>query len=713
MRLLGMRFLLLCVVFIGIHKTICAQGILVSGRQAYCPLDVIHIGSNFTFAGSSSGIPAFYIQISQGYQVSVDRLTLTGNHPTIVPQWSTSEGRLTLIPANGTLIPLDEVEAAVRDVVYQSFSIQLTSEKFFSFSMGAASYLPSNGHYYEYIREQGITWGAAESAASSRDYFGLQGYLATVTTLEEAQLVGEQVRGAGWIGASDEAEEGVWRWVSGPESGTIFWNGDSTGSSPNFSFWNVGEPNNFGEEHYAHITDPSIGVPGSWNDLPFEGGEGPYEPTGYVVEYGGMPNDPTLRISGSTSIFVYTIRTTLDDEVCDSGSMTLSAFSNDGEVIWFDQSSGGDVIATGQTFTTPILTETTTYYASVMVDGCMNNPRVAIDATVNQHPSITFIRDDRVCVGNAASISAASDFGTIRWFESPSSTTPVSTGNIFNTPELFEDTTYYVEADDDGCNSGERTPVTIIVSDVIPTFDLPEEATICLDQGSIFVEATNPGGTYSYRWRNEEGNLIGSAQGIPITNGGIYTVIALSDNGCPSDPKTLTVYESELSTFTAENLTIDDRTDNNRVVIDTRSIGVGTYEFVLDDPNGFYTTNPVFERLEPGLHTLYIRDVGGCGNLSYQFAVLDYPSFFTPNDDGINDVWQLKGINGSFYTTAEINIYNRYGILVAVIDPESAGWNGISKGWRLPSNDYWFSVKLTDINGVTIERKGHFSLLRR
>jgi gliding motility-associated-like protein len=289
----------------------------------------------------------------------------------------------------------------------------------------------------------------------------------------------------------------------------------------------------------------------------------------------------------------------------------------------------------------------------------------------------------------------------------------VHSGTFFDTPEIFEDTTYYVEVDENGCSSGERFPVNITVDDVTPTFDLQEEATICLDQGSVFVEATNPSGTYFYQWRNEEGNMIGSAQGIPINTGGVYTVIALSDSGCVSEPKTLTVHESELSTFTSENITVDDTTENNKIVIDVESIGIGEYEFSLNDPNGAFTSDPVFEQIEPGLHTLYIRDVGGCGSLSYQFSVLDYPTFFTPNGDGINDVWQLKGINRSFYTVSEIHIFNRYGILVATLDESRPSWNGISKGWRLPSNDYWFTVKLTDVNGVTIERKGHFSLLRR
>jgi hypothetical protein len=116
-------------------------------------------------------------------------------------------------------------------------------------------------------------------------YFGLQGYLVTITSPEEAQLVGEQSPGTGWIGGSDASQEGVWRWVTGSRIGYCLWEGAVDGSAPNgaYTFWNCGEPNNFqGNEDYAHITDNSVAgcnnnsdpaFFGSWNDLPIDSGE--------------------------------------------------------------------------------------------------------------------------------------------------------------------------------------------------------------------------------------------------------------------------------------------------------------------------------------------------------------------------------------------------------------------------------------------------------
>ena len=90
--------------------------------------------------------------------------------------------------------------------------------------------------------------------------------MATLTSQEESDFAGKQASGAGWIGGSDEETEGEWKWVTGPEAGTVFWNGEVNGSTSNFAFWNNNEPNNLGVEDYAHITDPTIGMPGAWND---------------------------------------------------------------------------------------------------------------------------------------------------------------------------------------------------------------------------------------------------------------------------------------------------------------------------------------------------------------------------------------------------------------------------------------------------------------
>ena len=80
----------------------------------------------------------------------------------------------------------------------------------------------------------------------------------------------------------------------------------------------------------------------------------------------------------------------------------------------------------------------------------------------------------------------------------------------------------------------------------------------------------------------------------------------------------------------------------------------------------------------------------------------------TPNNDTINDSWNLSGLNPSLYNQATyVSIYNRYGKLICAFDPlKSIGWDGKYNGKLLPPDDYWYYFKLPDGK----EYKGHFTL---
>ena len=717
----GRRLIILCFFMLTTNIMVSQSNdppvLSANSRQSYCPFSQISIAPNFSITDSDdTGIDAFFIQISSGYAIDEDRLLLTGNHPNISAGWNRIEGKLTLRPSGGTQILYSDLIPAVRAVVYESSVNSISGEKFFSFNVGDANFLSSTNHFYEYVPDLAIDWESARQAAANRTYFGLQGYLATISSQEEAQLAGKQVGGAGWIGGSDAEDEGVWKWVTGPEAGTVFWNGGIVGSSPNFAFWNGGEPNNLVDEDYAHITDPSVGVPGSWNDLPLNGdpnGSGPFQPKGYVVEYGGMPGDPILNISASTSIYIPEITDTTGGQVCLSGSTTLTALSSEGDIIWFDAPTGGNLLATGMSYTTPVINTTTTYYATVSVNGCLTGERTPIQANVNLIPEVTEVIGDWVCGGTGAVISANVSNGQVVWYDSPTSTTPIFIGSTLITPPLFTTTTFYVEASNGVCDSSVREPIIAFVEDEDITFELDEEAIICLDVGSVTVGIRNPSGAYSYRWRDENGNPVSTSEIAVITEAGTYTVTAITSVGCISEPKIITVRRIGPENFSANDIEVDDTTFNNSIRINTENLGSGTFEFALDNSNGPYQTATTFQNISPGLHTLYVKYQDGCGPTSYLFSVLDYPSFFTPNNDGRNDVWQLAGIDRAFYTVSDILVFNRFGILVAKINAGSGGWDGNYQGKPFPSSDYWFSVKLIDINGRSVERVGHFSLLRR
>ena len=105
-----------------------------------------------------------------------------------------------------------------------------------------------------------------------------------------------------------------------------------------------------------------------------------------------------------------------------------------------------------------------------------------------------------------------------------------------------------------------------------------------------------------------------------------------------------------------------------------------------------------------------VEDVEGCTNLTQTIEVIDYPKYFTPNGDGINDTWNIIGLQDQ--PDAVVYIFDRYGKLIKEIRPsEPGGWDGLYNDEQLPSTDYWFTLDYTE-NGAAKQFKAHFSMKR-
>ncbi len=147
----------------------------------------------------------------------------------------------------------------------------------------------------------------------------------------------------------------------------------------------------------------------------------------------------------------------------------------------------------------------------------------------------------------------------------------------------------------------------------------------------------------------------------------------------------------------------DDWTDD-RNSISVKMSDDGPYLYSIDGIH-FQESNH-FGNLLPGAYTIYVRDLYGCYQDSIDTYLLNYPRFFTPNGDGINDYWQVKHapLEPGLYTY----IFDRYGKLITGFDALSPGWDGRYNGHALPSTDYWFLV----IRANGQELRGHFAMKR-
>ncbi len=166
-----------------------------------------------------------------------------------------------------------------------------------------------NGHYYEFVAAN-TSWSLALQEAAGKSYKGMAGYLVTITSSDEQQFVGTYFNSFGlaspsyfWAGGSDKDSEGIWKWASGPESGSLIASGYANWFPGGVGY--AAQPN--GTLVQAIRDEDGLALDSLWNyqwaDLPigdpgFQSGE---LVRGYLVEYGGMP--ATYRITkNATSV---------------------------------------------------------------------------------------------------------------------------------------------------------------------------------------------------------------------------------------------------------------------------------------------------------------------------------------------------------------------------------------------------------------------------
>lgn len=847
LQLKAMRFRIVGFITILFYKSLAAQSppvLSATGDEWYCVNTQQPIVSSFNFQEGTENIDGVYIQISGGYESGSDQLFLIGEHPKFSAQWNATEAKLSLIRQAGATVSEVEYEQLVQDVVFESSNPNPSGTRIFSITAGSANYLPLTGHYYEFVPDTNVLWTQAKERAATRTYFGLQGYLATLTQAEEAKFAGELSAGTGWIGATDKDVEGKWIWDTGPEAGQLFWD---NGTPIAYSFWNSGEPNNSnGIEHYAHITDNSIGILGSWNDLPNETStSGPYQAKGYMVEYGGMPGEADLDIAVSTQLRIPQVLSTTAFEACEGVPVVLTAAGNTGEPLrWYAQADDLSPLYVGNVFS-PNITSSTLFWVEAPTANCTKGPRLPVQVNIQSPPELinTLViqeqcdndtSNDGIAVFNLnvfkPLISENYPQETFRYFSDPQKT-PES--EIFNLAtfenQAFEQRIYVSVLNTTGCENNAEIVLKVGASTIDGSFN--EVFTICESvtkttspgieswEGQPFaqmalqlmvsdpkymeqnvtlklyrnendailqrnpLEYTNanfsflmdepyeqqiwarvdnlnlneveclgisPIGTlkvealpnfervdatevicsnigpevlevrsvdnrpYTYTWYLNGEPIVPNnplaTQRIVVDRGGLYEVVAQNTSGTLCESRIqFTIKESSPAILGLENLTVTDlQESNNTLLIDASGLEIEDYGFSIDAPGGPFQQDLLFENILPGIHRLYVSNTSGCGNIYIEFSVLGYDTFFTPNQDGFNDYWNVQGINEDFQPETLIYIFDRNGVLLHSLDPLSEGWDGTYNGRPLPADDYWFRILFQD--GRLIQ--GHFSLIR-
>jgi len=270
-------------------------------------------------------------------------------------------------------------------------------------------------------------------------------------------------------------------------------------------------------------------------------------------------------------------------------------------------------------------------------------------------------------------------------------------------------TTVWVRVEDENLSCNGIGSFQLIVN---PKLELNIQDNYVLCHKDLQPQTVLDGGSNNdvWEWRDSLGTIISTARTFVLTQPGTFSVtVYKTQNGLQcSLQKQFVVTQGGEVNFNE----ID--TEDNQIYVSV--LGNSVYEFSIDGINFFGNGNSfTFSGITTGFHVVYVRDINNCeASISKEVFLLNFPRFFTPNGDGLNDYWGISSLSTRLFSEIEIYIFDRYGRIVEYIavHNDAFGWDGTYNGEKLPATDYWFKAVLKDNSGNIIDKRGHFSLMR-
>ncbi len=506
--------------------------------------DSVLLAKDLTIDGDFA-IAGMKISISEGFRAGEDKLLYSGK---LASDW-TAQGTLEL---SGSAVIQDYVDA-IRTIRYKNNkAVPSLGNRKITISLKDMDYLPQTKHFYRYISKPGIYWSVAEAEAKSdlMMYHGLRGYLATITSQAENDFIILKTQGVGYIGATDKTIDGEWRWVTGPEGledlgrGRLFWRGTGAQAKLNpsvfgpvgleYSNWDRLEPNNAGNaEHYGHITvfpsDPLNSY--KWNDVRDEGGAGDWSPKGYIIEYGGYADEPTLNLTATLELQVNTMlfNTSHVHEICEGGSVKLNIQDvnwTPGDYLWtpaegLSNPTLGDASKTPNPTASP--GTTTTYKVTGTRGACSDTASYSV--IVHPAPVSLLNPEENICQGQSITLDPGVHAGYDWGNNLKTRTITVSQPGIYSVTLTS------------GKNCVSLPSATKVIVHEYPSVNLSNLQTlICGSDKSAVVNIVTDASAFSLESQDLKATVNGLAVSVP--DFGLYPMVfKASHQYCPAEAK--------------------------------------------------------------------------------------------------------------------------------------------------------------------------------
>jgi gliding motility-associated-like protein len=262
---------------------------------------------------------------------------------------------------------------------------------------------------------------------------------------------------------------------------------------------------------------------------------------------------------------------------------------------------------------------------------------------------------------------------------------------------------YYLQVTDTlGCSGS--LSISITQPDILQ-IEMDRTNVNCAGGATGTGHCTVTGGTlpYTFQWSNGA-----STPDITALAAGVYVVTVTDAHFCfMVDSIRITQTDSLNVDFTMVPVSCIDQHDGKATAF--ASGGNGDYTYLW---NNSATTSEI-EDLEAGLYNISVTDLMGCSGTGavtvtkMEIECINIPTCFTPNDDGLNDVWVIK--DASLYPEFSLKIYNRWGLIVYEIAGSYEAWDGTFKGEPIPAATYYYFLQLSAQSEV---RQGTITIVR-
>jgi gliding motility-associated-like protein len=409
------------------------------------------------------------------------------------------------------------------------------------------------------------------------------------------------------------------------------------------------------------------------------------------------------------------------------GSTTLTATpSTLSSYTW----STGAVTSTPSIVVTPTANPTTYSVSVTDGNGCMDSTATPLSLPVYTPAPliITAIGGNTVC-SNATTTLTANNGGTSTYTWMPSVTSVSANSNSVTITPTNPTTYSVIGIDANGCVDTASKQIDIVP--IPSSLSVTPNNYICSNNpvNSMVVTATNATG-YIWVGPAPSTNTVSTSSTPSFTTPGMYTVYAVNSCGQLSAGSTVPLTkDSVTAAITAPTGTLT--TGNAPDTVSFAGLGTSTngiisntsYNWNFGNGNSSSTQNPTEIYTAPSLiqniytATLTVTDSKGCWDTATVKITVNeiptmiiIPNIFSPNGDGINDVFSIKATGISDF---DCKIYDRWGILLHEWTGIDGGWDGKGKnGNNETDGTYFYIINYNDINNKTINKTGFFELVR-